>query len=694
MTHQPCFVRLTGLLAGTGILAFPAGLAAQTATPTLTLDTVVITAGGFEQSVAEAPASVTVISGEELRNGAFTSLTDALREVQGVVTTGVANEKDIQIRGLPGQYTLILVDGKRQGTRESRTNGSAGFEQSFIPPIAAIERIEVVRGPMSSLYGSDAMGGVINIITRPVEAAWTGSVTLEGTVPENSGFRSSRQLSFYAAGPVMADRLGLQIWGRKLDQSASSIESGPAGHDDFDLGGRLTWSLDDRNTVLLEGGLTRLTNEDYGDLAYRDNDRDHWSLTHEGNYGALTTELSLTQETGQRTSYSRTDPADAFARNLRAPQVRNTVLDAKGAYALDWHGAHNLTFGGQFIRTTVHDQNPGAQADIPIEDRYDEKFSLNQWALYAEDEWRLREDFALTAGLRFNHHESYGSHVTPRLYGVWNATDALTIKGGISTGFRAPDIRNIAPGYALTTGGANCSRNDPPSCGVILGNPDLSAEKTTNIEIGALYEASSYSLSATAYHTRFRDKLQQVNTGDLWLDGPQYTAADGSLHHYLIYRNFNVDRATIKGLELAGDWQVTDTLSARAAWSYTKSAQDTGEYKGFPLARTPRHMASLRLDWQTPVADLDVWAAANYHGSETVGGLRLGSNGEDITINGKAGKKYPAWTTVDLGGSYRITDTVTMNGAVYNLFDREVRASEFNTVEEGRRLWLGLTAAF
>src|SRR5690606_30302594 len=153
------------LLAGTA-LAAPGTPLAQEQADTTVLEQVVVTAAGFEQSVKNAPASITVVTREELEKGSFRDLTDALREVQGVAVTGVANEKDIYIRGLPGSYTLILVDGKRQSTRDARPNGSAGYEQSFIPPLSAIERIEVVKGPMSSLYGSDAMGGVINIITR------------------------------------------------------------------------------------------------------------------------------------------------------------------------------------------------------------------------------------------------------------------------------------------------------------------------------------------------------------------------------------------------------------------------------------------------------------------------------------------------------------------------------------------------
>ena len=686
---------LRGLLLSLSALTVPALAHAQdqAATPVM-LDEIVITAGGFEQALRDAPASVSVISGEELRKGSFKDLTDALREVQGVAVTGIANEQDIYIRGLPGQYTLILVDGKRQGTRDARTNGSAGVEQSFIPPVASIDRIEVVRGPMSSLYGSDAMGGVINIITKPVADTWTGSVTAETTLQGEDGFENSQQMSVYASGPLIADTLGLQVWARKFDQNASSIPGGPNASDDYDVGARLTWHIDDSNQVLLEAGRTQITSTDYGDLGYRDNDRDHWSLTHKGRLGDMDTELSFAQEIGQRTSFSRTDLTSGFVQNLRAPQVRNSVLDAKGSQTLEWHGQHQLTFGGQFMRTAIKDQNPGAQAHLPADQRYNEKFSLDEWALYAEDEWRLREDFALTLGLRYADHDLYGGHVAPRIYGVWNASPAVTVKGGISTGYRAPDIRTITPGYAYTTGGANCSRNDPPSCGVILGNPDLDPEQTTNIELGAIYEGTGFTVGATAFHTRFRDKLLQERTTEKWTDGPQYRAADGSLHYYDIFRNFNVDRAEISGLELTGDWAITDTLSARASYTYTHSRQKSGDFVGFPLTRTPEHMASLRLDWQTPVDGLDTWLSANYHGSEINSGLRIGTSGRPIEINGVTGYKYAPYRTVDLGANWRISDRATLSGAVYNLFNEEVRQDEFRSVMEGRRYWIGLTANF
>ncbi|WP_449045055.1 TonB-dependent receptor domain-containing protein [Paracoccus versutus] len=708
-TNSPARLRANrslraALLSLTALCAPALALAQEENADVVVLDNIVITAAGFEQNIKEAPASISVITAEELQKGNFTSLTDALKEVQGVVTTGTANESDIFIRGLPGQYTLILVDGKRQSTRDSRTNGNAGYEQSFIPPIAAIDRIEVVRGPMSSLYGSDAMGGVINIITKPVADTWTGSVSVETVLQDEEGFENSRQTSFYASGPLVADVLGLQVWGRKFDQDASSISGGPGGSDDYDLGARLTWHADDQNQVLLEAGRTQITSEDYGDLGYRDHDRDHWSLTHKGSYADLDTELSFSQETGERTSYSRTAAGTDFVENLRSPEVRNSVLDGKATRTLSWNGEHRLTVGGQFMRTEITDQNPGAVA--PGAEPRDEKFQGDEWSLYVEDEWRLRDDFALTLGLRYTDNEFYGGHVAPRIYGVWNATENLTVKGGISTGYKTPELRSIIPGYAYTSGGAGCASNTPPSCAVILGNPNLKPEETLNFELSTVYEADAFTLSATAFHTKFDNKLQQKSLGvgdndpangiedGYWTGGPQYRGTDGGLYYRRVIQNFNVDEAEISGLELAGDWDITPTLSARASYTYTKSEQKTGEFAGFPLARTPEHMASLRFDWMTPVEGLDSWLSANYHGSEIASGLRIGSNGREVEIDGQTGRKYSPYTTVDIGANYRINEMATLNAAVYNVLNEEVRETEFNTVQEGRRLWLGLTANF
>src|SRR5690606_4244213 len=126
--------------------------AASEETGVASLNPIVVTASGFEQDIIDAPASISVIPREKLEKGAYRDLTDALRDVPGVIMTPSDNNtSDITLRGMSANYTLILVDGKRMSTRETQTNGSTGTDQSWVPPLEAIERIEVVRGPMSSL---------------------------------------------------------------------------------------------------------------------------------------------------------------------------------------------------------------------------------------------------------------------------------------------------------------------------------------------------------------------------------------------------------------------------------------------------------------------------------------------------------------------------------------------------------------
>ncbi len=502
---------LSAAMAGTALgLALPA-FAQQASEGTTVLQQIVVTASGFEQNVKDAPASITVVTREDLEKGSYRDLADALREVQGVSVTGIANEKDVFIRGLPGAYTLILVDGKRQSTRDARTNGNSGFEQSFVPPVSAIERIEVVRGPMSSLYGSDAMGGVINIITRKVGDVWSGSVTTEGTVQQHSKFGNSGQVSWYANGPILKDQLGLQVWGRGFTRGEDGILNGTTGAKEYDFNGRLTFTPNEDHDIYLEGGKTRLRRDAEpgetlarnSDGTYNTNTRDHWSLSHTGRWGPTTSEFSFQQEWAERTNFTRNIRTGRVTENPRSPEVRNTVLDGKFTTPFELFGNHTLVTGGQYFEARLTDQNPGRRTGR------DETFSATQWALFLEDEWRIVDNFALTGGLRLDNHEKYGNHFSPRLYGVWSATEELTIKGGISTGFRAPEIRQIAPGYAYTTGGGGCTYGPSGTCGVIIGDPNLEAEKSTSYEVAALWDNGDVALGATYFYTDFKDKISQ-----------------------------------------------------------------------------------------------------------------------------------------------------------------------------------------
>ena len=332
-----------------------------------------------------------------------------------------------------------------------------------------------------------------------------------------------------------------------------------------------------------------------------------------------------------------------------------------------------MTYGGQYFNAKLKDVNPGLNDGIIRE------FSAWQAALFLEDEWQIRDEFALTLGARYNKHEEFGSHITPRVYAVWNATDTLTVKGGISTGYRAPDLRSVVPGYYYTT---------QRGAGVIVSNPDLEPEESTSYELSALYSQSNYTLGATVFRTDFENKIENMNTGtQIVVDGTSYNR----------WEYFNVGEARIQGLELTGTWDVRHDLQLRASYTLTDSEQRTGDYSGLPLSRTPKHMASLRAEWMAPITDLDVWGAVNYHGKEINSGARIGTNGRPYRYNAAGdviAYEYDDYLTVDLGANYRLNDHTTLKTAIYNMLDKELYPTDTNTVVEGRSFWLGITASF
>lgn len=227
---------------------------------TLQLDQMVVSAAGFEQKITDAPASISVITGEELKKKRVSNIAEALNDVEGVDVSGNAGKTgglNVSIRGMGDAYTLVLVDGKRQNPAGNVTpNGFGETRFSFLPPVSAIERIEVIRGPMSTLYGSDAMGGVINIITKKVGSEWAGSASVDTTLQEQREYGDTRSTQLYLSGPLVADTLGLQLRGKYQERDSSAISYqdvtgsdispsmgwNPVESDLYTAGGRLTFT--------------------------------------------------------------------------------------------------------------------------------------------------------------------------------------------------------------------------------------------------------------------------------------------------------------------------------------------------------------------------------------------------------------------------------------------------------------------
>lgn len=172
-------------------------------------ETHVVTATSYEKKLSDAPASVSVITAEQLETMPYNNLSDALVNTVGVNIADIGQgRKGIEIRGMDTSQTLILIDGRRT-SRASDLMGHANVELQNIP-VSNIERIEVIKGPMSALYGSDALGGVVNVITKPITNEWQSVVSTHGgTAVSDGGNRFNGEVQ--TSGALIQDKLFMKL---------------------------------------------------------------------------------------------------------------------------------------------------------------------------------------------------------------------------------------------------------------------------------------------------------------------------------------------------------------------------------------------------------------------------------------------------------------------------------------------------
>lgn len=746
--------------------------------PVHRLETIVVSASGFKQKITDAPASISVISKEELAQKPYMTLLDAVRELEGVdigETRDKTGQGSISMRGMGGDYTLLLIDGKRQNNHgDIYPNSFGGNQFNHIPPLSAIERIEVIRGPASTLYGADAMGGVINIITKKVTDEWTGSVTHSRTI-EADDYGDDTTTDFTIMGPLIPKKLGLTLRGSLYERDASNPEyadftdpSGAVGNRSLGFGGggatvdnenqsfgaRLSWTPTDNQSISFDidrskqeydNAETQLGTLDGIDSIWRQNcttakpctradprvgyaeeqkfTRDTWSITHEGEWNLGKSFVSLahveTNNNGRTLPFTvaernhllemlngtgnyanlSVDERKAIAEKTFLPRPQRILesaqytFDANLTMPFEYAGAHNVIVGTQIIRGELTDGVFGMEKGQPsgVQDH-------NMWSLFAEDTWNITNPFALTMGLRYDDHEVFGDNLSPRLYGVYTINDDLTVKGGVSTGFKTPKTTQLYNGIT-GFGGQGTSPQ--------FGNPDLQPEKSTSSELAIYWNhPAGHNFNATIFHNQFDDKIASQSCGN----NTNLACADSGEYASLGYANssrtVNIDDVVIQGLELAGKWQILDPLSLRANYTYTDSEQKSGENKGKPLGNTAKHMANATLDWK--ISDqINTFLTAEHRSSRYRGTHAI--TGESLN--------YKGYEVFHLGASYKFNDHFTFNGRINNLLDEDfttyrtefrdldkdgkydgddetLHFDDYNNKDKGRSFWLSLTYDF
>lgn len=710
--------------AGVALLAAPQ-LWAQSHSPHV-MDTLVVSASGLEQKVVDAPASITVVTAEELRQKPYMTLLDAVREVEGIdvgETTDKTGQGGISIRGMGADYTLVLIDGKRQNNiGDLYPNNFGGNQFNHVPPLEMIDRIEIIRGPASTLYGAEAIGGVINIITKKVGDRWNGSITHSRTIETNSNFGNDRTTEIAVSGPLIANRLGIGLRGSLYNRDASSPQFNPQVAPDgtvFDrsigfggggrtvdneshtLGTTLSWRFTPDHSLTFDYDTSEQTYDNrpqegsnplgttdsvdrlprtgyYDDQEFT---RDQYSVAYEGDWNFARSNITLHQintnnngRTLPLTAVERLEYLDlvnggatddqlaaAFLpRPKRILETRQTTLDVK----LDsMVGDHWLVYGGQYLDAEMEDGTFGMSG---TGFRSGEIQPHRQWALFAEDNWDITRSVTLTAGVRYDYHNIFGGNTSPRLYGNWEISPEWTLKGGISTGYKAPKANDLYPGIT-GFGGQGTSP--------FVGTPELTPETSVNNEIAIYYShPDRHNFNATVFHNRFRDKIERGGT-ILHCDDPGVESGAGCAdlgaewfellgEGYTFNQQENIDRADILGVELAGRYYVLDNLWIRGNYTFTDSEIKSGSNKGEPLSGSARHMANSSVHWQF-LPGASVYLTAEYRAKRRHEAPRNWP--DDVALP----EYYKAYTIFHLGGSYRVTDNLEITARINNLLDED-----------------------
>ncbi|MCO5072186.1 MAG: TonB-dependent receptor [Rhizobiaceae bacterium] len=610
----------------------------------ITLETLVVTATGSAQTVPEAPATVTVIDAEEINSKPYASVADVLRDVPGVVlgtTSAKSGSASISMRGMGETYVLMMVDGRPVGnSNEATYNGfGVGVGTTNLPPPAAIERIEIIRGPMSSLYGTAALGGVINIITKPVSDVWTGSITGGTTIHEDGDEGGSYEGRFHLSGPLIPNVLGLTLYGSLHDRFDHLLTDGSlqdVGRDN--LGGRLSWKINESQNAALEIARNTYTSESSrGPTGGVEVERMNYSLNHGWLWGdGFETNSFVNYED---VSFANGDYESGYSQ-FNANSKTNVTL-----------GRHDLTIGGDFRSEETRHSPLRLPAGLdPVMTRWNA-------AVFAENNWHLRDDFTATLGLRYDRNERYGSHFTPRVYGVWDVSPSLIVKGGMSGGYKVPQLKQADNNIIEPAGGGR---------GWDQGNTSLKPEESTNYEIGAVWLSDlGFQFGVTAYHSRFKNKIDRKRICEdvigLTCRGREYIA-----------QYVNRDAAELNGVEVTLDFPIHD-VDVSLNYTYADSRITKGANVGERFNNLPVHVANLGLDWHTTAA-LSVWGKAQYR-SETFD---------------TAASRVPDHLIVDIGFNYEFNENAEAHFGIYNVgnvtFD--------NDYVDGRRYFLGMTTRF
>lgn len=566
--------------------------------PVYSFDEVVVTATRTENDVKKVPASTQVITQEDIKRGGATSVRNALSMYANIFQKSKVRGggHDIIIRGMETKHSLVMVNGRRI-SNEADANGLGNAMSLDRININDVEKIEIVRGPSSALYGSEAMGGVLNIITKPSKEQ-TLLTGLEHTSEDTSHWWHAD------TGRIGNFSMTLDARFNKINRSMldTATESDPYGTAQT-YNASLNYYVNDHSYVnaymdyysqhlktdtgtptmkpitlttsrgmslsgqaMLEGtGSKAYKQKNYGISWNGKTDKNDWQIQ------AYMSKFnwSTTSNTKVLGSIPPAGMEGMFNYLLQKKNTYNFNHDEHNMWAIEGRDSlrvndhHRVTFGAEYVKEKVAGTGLGSNGDgvHNITENGTTKSSsektLSSYAAYLQDEIEYGKWFIVPA-IRYDHHSAYGSHASPKIGVTYNATDHFRIKANYGDGFKAPSVSQLYYDLDMPMGG-------PGNWVHLTGNPNLKPEKSKSWDLGVEAEFGKGYGSLTYFDNDVDNLIASIRKG---------TDSNG----HSLYRYENVNKARIKGLENTLGYRFNDTLEFKVT-STLLDAKDTSAGK-------------------------------------------------------------------------------------------------------------------
>jgi len=605
-------------LALIGVLSSTAGIS-RAEVPVFDLGEIVVTATRWPRPIGEISSSVTIIGADEIAEGEKITVLEVLRGLPGldvVQSGGPGATTSVFLRGAKSAHTLVLIDGVKVNCP---TVGMFDFANLTVDNI---ERIEIVRGPQSTLYGSDAIGGVVNIITKKGVEPPQWEVSIKGGSLDThkvslatrgmvEPFHYSFSISRFDTKGISRAKVGVEDDGSK-NTSFSARFGFPVGEDaELDFVLRHTDASADLDGWSAVGPVDALNYI-----------QDRKSLTFGANFNQL-----LTERWNHKVGFSISDEKlehkdpDTQGHNSRA----NTRISS-----LNWQHEFAVGEASTFIAGIEREKQEGVSKGMPwfgpaeFVKRFDE--SITNWGYYLQHQWDWEEAFFLTTGIRLDDHETFGRDTNYQLGIAYLFPEApLKLRGNWGTGFKAPTLSDLF-WYEDWGWGSG-----------MFGNPNLKPEESVGYDLGVDFWGERFHIAATYFHNDIKNLIA-------WPE-----VAPGTWR----YEARNIGKARTEGMELELSLMPLDELRVTTNYTYTDTEDKA---TGKKLPRRPRNKLDLSFNYR-PLEKINLNLHFHY----------VGDRWDDAANT----KKLDSYTRVDFATSYDWTEDFQLLLRGENIFNEE-----------------------